>query len=176
MTNRHWEYLVVGLLAAVILTLLVRATVYARQEVRDDLRKQDLTNIKRALEQYFNAHEQYIGPTAAASQSACTTSDDTNSWLFGTPSPLLQEKFITAMPHDVREQNGHHYRYCTSVANGQAAGFVLEAQLESAATPGIFFDEDEQRKFHYRILENNGQTIYRLCGGDEPSCTPPGDV
>lgn len=172
MNTRRWEYLVAGTLLAIIGILVARAVWYARQEVRDDLRKQDLTNIKRALEQYFNKHEQYAGPASGTSQPACTTSGDANSWLFGETSPLLQEKFITALPHDVREGRGRSYRYCASVTNGQAAGFVLEAQLESIAKPGIFFDEDEQRKFHYRILESNSQTIYRLCGGTELSCTP----
>lgn len=141
---------------------------YARAAVRDDLRKQDMTNIKRALEQYYNAHEFYVSPPDG--QISCTQSSPP-SWLFGDASPLLQEQFIDAIPHDVRESRGFTYTYCvTSLQGAYADGFYLEATLESNEPVGISFDEDEQRKFGYRVLRENGQRLYRVCGGKESQC------
>lgn len=176
MTRRRWEYAALTIMGVIIGILISRATIIARGEVRDDLRTQDMTDLKRALEQYFNTHEQYISPPAelgSASQPVCTTSAATDSWFFGASSPLVKEKFIAAMPHDLRESEGKSYRYCATVLKGgQAVGYTLEAQLEYPKPEGTFFDEDELRKFHYRIMPADGYTIYRLCGGEEPSCTP----
>jgi type II secretory pathway pseudopilin PulG len=143
---------------------------YARTAVRDDLRKQDITNIKHALEQYFNTHEFYVTSPENSQQLTCTQNSP-DSWLFSDASPLLREQFIDAIPHDVRESKGHVYRYCvTSLSRGKATGFYLEAQLESKAPVGVFFDEDEERKFGFRVLKENGKRLYRVCGGQETQC------
>lgn len=142
---------------------------YARAAVRDDLRKQDLTNIKRSLEQYYNAHEFYVTPPNG--KTGCTENTQ-DSWFFSDNSPLLKEQFIDALPHDVRESKGFSYLYCVSaIKNNHTSGFYLEASLEANVDEGVFFDEDENRKFGYRVLLEHDKKIYRICGGEEQQCS-----
>lgn len=166
-TAKH-ELRVIGCALFLFLGLATYSISYARAAVRDDLRKQDVTNMKRALEQYYNVHGSYVTPPREASRCTSTNPD---SWFFGNSSPLLQAQFIDAIPHDVRESKGFVYSYCTSGATENGAqAFYLEATMESNVREGVFFDEDEQRKFGYRVLLEDGEKLYRVCGGDEQQC------
>lgn len=159
------------LVASILLLILGSySIVYSRTAVRDDLRRQDITNLKRSLEAYNNLHTFYITPPDA--QLGCTTSSS-DSWFFGEESPLVKEQFIDAIPHDVRENKGFMYSYCvTGIQKRVTNSFYLEATLESNVPEGVYFDEDEKRKFDYRILYENGKTLYRVCGGEEKQCKP----
>jgi hypothetical protein len=171
LTRAQWEYLTLALLLATMLLLLIPAIINARAQVRDDLRRADLTNLKRALEQYNNTYNHYgQAPTADAH---CTVNSDHTSWMLGDGSPLLTEQFIDAIPHDVREDKGHVYQYCmtgVSQSSQTVAGYYLQAELEVKQDDTRTFDEDESRKFHYRILHQDGQVLYRICGGTETQC------
>lgn len=159
-TARH-ELIIIVVGSTLFILLTLYSIGYARAAVRDDLRMQDITNLKRALEQYYNEHEFYVSPSN--SKIGCTVLDDT--------SPLLQEQFIDAIPHDVREAKGFIYSYCvTSAPKNRTTGFYLEASLESNKPKGVFFDEDELRKFDYRVLAENDRLLYRVCGGEEKQC------
>lgn len=169
MELRAKRELTVVLTASILLLFLASYSVsYARTAVRDDLRKQDMTNLKRALERYNNLHTFYVTPPDG--KVGCTSSS-ADSWFFGEQSPLVKEQFIDAIPHDVREDRGFTYSYCTTdIQKKVATSFYLEAMFESDMPEGIFFDEDEQRKFDYRVLYENGKTLYRVCGGEEKQC------
>lgn len=167
----RYELLVVGTILIISLGFLTVAIFNARAYVRDDLRRQDLTNIKRALEQYYNKHERYPTPKPMSdSAPSCTSSNDLNSWFFGMNSPLITEQFTDVMPHDTREEKGVAYTYCITHASSPGQSYYLEAQLEGNYELGRAFDEDEQRKFHYLILRENDRTFYRVCGGKEKQC------
>lgn len=63
------------------------------------------------------------------------------------------------------------YTYCvTSLDNKHASGFYLQAQLESRQPEARGFDEDEQRKYDFRVLHQGMTTLYRVCGGVELQC------
>lgn len=63
------------------------------------------------------------------------------------------------------------YRYCvTSLENKHASGFYLQAQLESRQPEARGFDEDEHRKYDFRVLREGTATLYRVCGGVELQC------
>ena len=67
--------------------------------------------------------------------------------------------------------NTSPYRYVVTKTQDQAAsGYYIEAELEVAQSDRTAFDEDEQRKYFYRILHKDGKTLYRVCGGDEKQC------
>lgn len=167
--KRELLIIIIAIIPLAIITIY--SISYARQAVRDDLRKQDITNIKRALEQYYNAHDSYVLPPSK--EPECTTNAK-ESWFFGDKSPLLQEQFIDAIPHDVRESRGFTYTYCvTSVSNNRATGFYLQASLEGEEPEGVFFDEDEKRKFNYLVLLEQEKRLYRVCGGEELQCQKP---
>ncbi|MGH9857590.1 MAG: hypothetical protein ACRD4B_07075 [Acidobacteriota bacterium] len=165
------EYWTVGIFLVLLGGLLLSSFITARAQVRDELRKQDLTNLKHAVEMYNNAHGYYPAPPSGT--PGCTRSDDRSSWLFNEESPLLKEQHLDAIPHDVREQRGHIYTYCvTDVKDNQGLGFYLQAQFEVDQADTRTFDEDESRKFHYRILHDEETILYRICGGNEKQCQP----
>lgn len=170
MTKRaRGEAIILSLAILVFIALLGNAVWQARQTVRDGLRQQDITNLKRALEKYNNRHNSYPAPLEGA--TACTAATDNDSWFFGDRSVLLKEGDIDAIPHDLREKRGYVYRYCaTNTDNKTGQGYFIEAQLEQTLPPIIAFDEDESRKFTYQILSENGKTLYRVCGGTERQC------
>lgn len=155
LTVAQREYLTLAILLLIFVILLIPSLLATRAAIRDGLRQQDITYLKRTLEQYFNEHEIY-----PAISKNCLTSNHPDDW-----------PFIAVLPHAVRENRGFSYRYCVTSANSSGAtGYFLEAQLENDQPDTISFDEDEQRKFHYRILHENGQTLYRVCGGEEKQC------
>lgn len=170
-TTFHRERITVAIFAIILLFLFAHAFLSMRTEIRDDIRRQDITNLKRALEQYNNKYTYYVSPPTT--EPECTTSNDSASWFFGATSPLLTEKFIDALPHDVRESTTRSYRYCvTDVKHDHATGFFLEATLERPQTNTTAVDEDEQRKYEYRVLNESNHTLYRVCGGTETQCQP----
>ncbi|MEX0650115.1 MAG: hypothetical protein WD200_03875 [Candidatus Andersenbacteria bacterium] len=166
-----YEYLVIGALGILALLIIIPAVFKARIAVRDDLRMQDMAILKQAVEQYNNTHDFYVTPPTTT--SPCTTSMELDSWLFGSNSSLIKEGHIDALPHDVRESTDRHYVYCaTDIQSGRTTGYYLEAHLEQRLEPEIGFDEDESRKFDYRILNQDDKTLYRVCGGTETQCKP----
>lgn len=171
MTRVHIEYAVVGGISSIVLALLLNALLYARTAIRDDLRRTDMANLRRAAEMYHNQHAFY--PTPPDDKAGCTGTDDASSWLFGNESPLLKEQHIDAIPHDVREGRGHVYRYCvTAMTNTAASGYYFEAELEIAEPPTVDRDHDEARNYDYRVLHQDGTVLYRVCGGTESQCAP----
>lgn len=154
-----------------LLFFFIPALLTARAEVRDDLRRTDITNLKHAAEQYFNLHEYY--PTPPTDSSPCTSSG-ADSWLFGEQSLFFHDRHIDVIPHDLRESRGHVYTYCvtsTDVAD-HTDGYFLQAVLERPQPERRAFDEDEDRKFHYRVLHDGERVLYRVCGGREKQCEP----
>lgn len=151
------EYLMLAVLAGIFIAALIPSLLTTRAAVRDGLRKEDITYLKRSLEDYYNQHATYPLPA-----DTCITSTNPRSW-----------NFIPALPHDVRESKGFIYRYCVTSRDARGAtGYFLEAQFEGDVAGQRAFDEDEQRKFHYRILHENGKTLYRVCGGEQIQCKP----
>ena len=128
-TAKH-EYLVLAILAVIFIVALIPSLLTTRAEIRDGQRKQNITQHKRSLEDYYNIHEYY---------------------------PMTYE----ATP----------YSYHVSSHNKLGAtGYYLEAQFEVEQKDQTAFDEDESRKFHYRILNQDNKTFYRVCGGIEMQC------
>jgi type II secretory pathway pseudopilin PulG len=157
-TDAQREYAAVAILLTIFVAALIPSLLTARASVRDGLRKQDLTYLKRSLEQFYNEHEYY--PALAGTN--CLTTNRPDRW-----------PFIETLPHDVRETAGFIYRYCvTESDNAGATGYFLEARLEVDQPDQRTFDEDELRKFYFRILHQDGQTLYRVCGGEEKQCEP----
>src|SRR3989344_6769753 len=146
------EYAVIAAVLLIFAAALVPSLIVARAEIRDSLRRQDITYLKRSLEQFYNEHEFY----PALPDRDCITSREPSQW-----------PFIETLPHDVREGKGFIYRFCiTSTAAAGTNGYYLEAQLEVDQDDQRTFDEDELRKFYYRILHEGGKTLYRVCGGE----------
>lgn len=170
-SRAQWESLVITAVMLLGVSLLASAFTAARAHVRDDLRRDDLTNLRQGIEMYYNKHVQYLAPPPSA--PLCTNTNDPTSWLFADNSPLLKSQSINAIPHDVREKQGHTYQYCaTNISNGAAGGYYLQAQLEVDQPSLKAFDNDEKRKHYYRILTEADAIFYRVCGGTEQQCRP----
>ncbi len=168
LTRIQLEYAAATTIFGLLLLFLIPSIISSRIAVRDDLRRQDITDLKHALELYNNEFDNYGTPPLS---EICTSTDDQTSWLFGNNSPLLKGQHINAIPHDTRERSGRAYVYCaTDVTAGNVSGYYLEAQLEAQYTDERMFDEDEKRKFYYRILHDGERVLYRVCGGSELQC------
>lgn len=126
------EYFVLAVLVIIFIAALIPALLTTRAEVRDGLRKQDITRLKRSLEDFYNIHKYY---------------------------PMTYE----ATPYSY---------HVTSQEESGATGYFLEAQFEVEQKDQTTFDEDESRKFHYRILHQENKILYRVCGGTETQCQP----
>jgi type II secretory pathway pseudopilin PulG len=170
LTVARGEYAALTLLAGTFITFLIPSLLDTRADIRDGLRKQDIAYLKRSLEQFYNEHNYYppirarLAPQGGprASNTECITTRQPDTW------PFIQE-----LPHDVREDRGFDYRYCVTSGNASGAtGYFLEARLEGTQPDQHTFDEDELRKFYFRILHSGGKTIYRVCGGEETQCEP----
>lgn len=161
------EYFAIGTIGLVFLLFLAPAFFASRTEVRDELRRRDIANLKRGFEKYNNAKNHY--GLIAKDGPNCTTTNDPASGLLGDKSELLKGGFIDAIPHDVRDRD---YFYCATDINEEdkVMGFYLEAQLERPHEDQVGFDEDEMRKFNYRILNEDSKIKYRVCGGTEKQC------
>lgn len=71
-----WEYMAVIILLGLLLFGLYPALRYARREHRDGIRRTEVIQLKRALETYYNEHEQYpLQFPAGAHQYVVTESD-----------------------------------------------------------------------------------------------------
>ncbi len=171
MNRGRAELLGLGIFALLALVFIVPAFHAARAEVRDDLRRQDIANLKHALEQYYNIYEYY--PTPPNALPACT-GNSPESWFFGETSPLLRDQILDVIPHDIREDQDRYYSYCVTGndGSGRTQGYYLQAHLERPEPARREFDEDEQRKFFYRIMHEAGRVQYRVCGGTEKQCEP----
>ncbi len=167
-----WEIIACGALVFALLIYTAHGIIASRTAVRDNLRKEDVTNMKHALEAYFNAHEFYMTPPEE--KPACTHSNEEGSWFFSSNSALLTEQYVDALPHDVREHKGYAYTYCAIDVNEKGAqGYTLQAKLEIDQKDACLFDEDESRKFEYQISHKDRDTIYTVFGGSAPTCYKP---
>lgn len=167
-----WELSCIGVIVVIAFGFFLNAFLYNREVVRDDIRRDDLTNLKHALEAYYNVYNVY--PTSPQKTIDCTFSNDPQSWFFGNASPLFKAHVIDALPHDLHESTERRYAYCVTALDGtgNASGYYLEASLEVDAPDAVHFDEDEDRKFHYRIVHDHGVPFIRVCGGEEHQCQP----
>lgn len=119
------ELVVAGLLILLVGALLFPALQHARREYRDGVRRTEIAERKRQLEQYFNAHETY---------------------------PLT----FNAAPHE----------YIVTNSDGRGAtGWYVRAQLENPASTTSGFDYEEGHNFYWRITNDEGRTLYEVCGG-----------
>lgn len=84
-----------------------------------------------------------------------------------------QHNFYANNLAELNQDKGPAYRYVvTSTVNRHAQGYYLETNLERRQPETRGFDEDEKRKYHFRILRDHHTTLYRVCGGTELQCQP----
>jgi hypothetical protein len=57
----------------------------------------------------------------------------------------------------------------TSSTDAGAAAWYLRAQLENEHAAEAGHDEDEGRKYDYRLIRESAATYYEVCGGT-PTC------
>ncbi len=68
------------------------------------------------------------------------------------------------------EFNAHPHEYVViEKAGTEAASWYLRAELENPHTTSAGHDEDEGRKYDYRLIHTEGRTYYEVCGGT-PTC------
>ncbi len=115
------ELLVVIAIIGVMAALVIVNLSSANKKSRDARRKADLSEVRTALELYYDDNLQY--PTAATMVT----------WDTATPGVLssLTTTYIKTMPQDPRDSGAMQYSYI-----GNASGYTLTAYLENY-TSGI---------------------------------------
>ncbi len=104
-----WEFLVLSLLLALFICLLLPAAQYSRRKYRDDIRIQQLAELKTSLEQYNNKYEMYpLNYPDTSFQYIITEENGISaiSWFIRTP---LENSYSTKIDFD--EEAGRNYLY-----------------------------------------------------------------
>ncbi len=120
---------IIGILAALIIPNLVSAPARAR----DATRKNDLRNIKTALETYYNDNNSYPSAQALSGASSCTPSA---SNCLGTVLSSGSTPYMKTVPNDPKA--GQNYNYAPSPSGclaGACTSYVLTATLENTNDP-----------------------------------------
>ena len=88
---------------------------------------------------------------------------------------LRRETTLTGPLQIPKPRAGYPLRYCsTAVAEKQdaggplASGYFVEATLENIREDSVTFNTEHN--VAERTLNENGRTLYRICGGTETQC------
>ena len=176
MNDRLWarrEALVLFILAALFLAALLPALRASRQERRDGLRREHLTQLKRTLEHVNNDLGHYPPPPDEP-RTRCSSSLDTRDWFFGTDRRREIRKHLPDIPRDPRLPQTWDYRYCVTATDASGAtAWVLRTRLERRQEPRAAFDPEEGHNYYSRVLREGPETLFEICGGTLTCGVPP---
>lgn len=153
---------VIALLASIISYVNIKS---AGQKGRDSKRKQDLNNLVRTFEDYYNDHGQY--PPA---------NDPADGKIAGADwgSPL--DNYVTALPSDPLSPNRYH-TYYYQLGDG-AKFYVLYARLENTSDSDITrlgcqdgcgpMDDTGYRAFNYFVSSSDVIMANGIPNGEDP--------
>lgn len=128
------ELLIVMVILAILAGLGLMAFGTVQMKSRDSRRKQDLVNISKALETYYNDYREYPASNAFGNIVACGDGSFACRW--GDPWQLNNGTLYTSqLPQDPIENNS--YFYISDPANN---GYYLFAFLENEEDPGVVMD------------------------------------
>jgi len=127
---------IIGLLSSVVLTSLSGA----RESARDTRRKQDLRQVKTALEQYYNDNGKYPREKSCDSSigagGSCPISPPEDGWDQG--SKFYQDfvgGYMSTLPVDPINNKNYYYQWEPS--NPDEQGYWFRAQLEDGGVWGV---------------------------------------
>lgn len=166
------EACVLVAIGVIFLMLFIGAAGYARREYHDGLRRQKLREIKFELERAFNTTNGFpLHPSGDLTW--CGSTEDPEDWFF--TAFLKRERRWENPVHDSQPSHESFFRYCSTALGGKtakgkplAAGFFLEATMENPRKDSTGFNTEYN--IFERTLTENGQTLFRICGGTETQC------
>ena len=133
------ELLVVIAILALLTGLGLRTFGSVQEKSRDSRRKQDLQNISKALEIYFNDFKRY--PAAAAGQIIACGDDaaETCQWGESWENSSDNTLYMSLLPKDpggntyyyTADKQGHSYRLFAYLENLEDQSVVKDANLEA---------------------------------------------
>lgn len=56
--------------------------------------------------------------------------------------------------------------YVTIKEGNKALGWYIAGPIENSQKLGSFYDAEEGHNFFYRYVQENGKTVYEICGGN----------
>jgi len=143
------ELLVVVAIIGLLATLAAVSLNNARQKGRDSKRKGDISQMKNALELYYQQNGQFPLSSNSGADFDCTNSDP----------PTGLETFITPVPSDPLTQNG----FSTTLAEGcmayRSTGSHYKIIANMELDTGIMDNDGGVRSCWYEVYSQYGQSF-----------------
>lgn len=111
------ELLIVVVIVAILAIIIIPSALSGPQNSRDKIRKNDLRNIKTALETYYTDNQIY--PQVS------------NYYELGNP---LVPNYLSKLPQDPKNTGGHSYKYTTTSGTSYTLSTMLENAKDNQAT------------------------------------------
>ncbi len=116
------ELLVVIAIIGVMAALVIVNLSTANKKSRDARRKADLSEVRTAMELYYDSYLSYPLAPATATNIAALSS-------------YLSPQYIQKLPVDPKNTGSNIYLYTMPAVSPSSAGYQLNVSLENAATP-----------------------------------------
>lgn len=141
------ELLVAIVIMGILVTLLMANYLGAQKRGRDARRKQDLSQVQKALEMYYNDKREYPDAAAGAISGG--------AW--GGAWQIAGEVYMAEVPADPVNDATYKYYYAVNV-NGEATNqsYALYSKLENLNDSDI---NDALGSYNYGVASSNVVTI-----------------
>jgi general secretion pathway protein G len=127
------ELLIVVVIIGILAALIIPNLVSAPGRARDATRKNDLRNIKTALETYYNDNNSY--PSSQANSGAATCTPSASNCL-GTVLTSGSTPYMKTVPADPKSTQNYTYDPSPSGCGaGACTSYTLTANLENTKDP-----------------------------------------
>lgn len=138
------ELLIVMVIMGILTTIAASSFITSQQKSRDARRKQDLANVGKALEAYYNDKGQYPLSDATGQIEACANqAGETIACSWG--SPMLDARGTYYMPQLPEDPRGYTYIYISTLG----ADYQLYARLENTKDAAVPKAEDGETALVY---------------------------
>jgi type II secretion system protein G len=142
---------IIGLLSSIVLASLNTA----RAKARDARRKEDIVQIRTALELYYDANKQYPASGGATAPNSGWSNDPDTSW---TTLQTALAPYISTLPKDPLEDSNtnewpgagyYHYSYYSLGYGCNQQWYMIVYQLEIPSGPDTGVTACDNSSFQY---------------------------
>jgi type II secretion system protein G len=153
------ELMVVMAILGVIIAISTNSFLGAKLKSRDAKRKNDLVQVSRALELYYNDHGRYPADGSGGHVYGCGASSSSScEWGEESFEDQYNNVYLEKMPSDPLANSGYDYVYR---ASGDGLMYQLFARLENDNDPSLDIDNDGDAD-EYSVNCGNGNCNFAI--------------